>query len=93
MRLVARCPGSRGLDEGRFIEVDDHLRAVAVPGRWLYAVGDCNGRSLLTHMASYQARVCADVILGKDVVDTADAAVVPRVTFTDHQVCAVGLTY
>ena len=30
---------------------------------WLYAVGDVNGRNLLTHMGKYQARIAADVIL------------------------------
>jgi len=81
-----------GLEPGRFVEVDDRLRAVGVAGGWLFAVGDCNGRSLLTHMGKYQARVCADVILGKDAVAFADHAIVPRVTFTDPQVCAVGMT-
>ena len=32
---------------------------------WLYAVGDCNGRALLTHVGKYQARICGDVILGE----------------------------
>jgi pyruvate/2-oxoglutarate dehydrogenase complex dihydrolipoamide dehydrogenase (E3) component len=56
---------------------------------WLYAVGDCNGRALLTHMGKYQARICGDAILGKDV---AVRDLTPRVTFTDPQVAAVGLT-
>ena len=81
-----------GLEPGRPVEVDDQLRAVRVPGGWLYAVGDCNGRSLLTHMGKYQARVAGDVILGKQAAATADHGNVPRVTFTDPQVCAVGLT-
>jgi dihydrolipoamide dehydrogenase len=81
-----------GLEPGHNIEVDDHLRATAVPGGWLYAVGDCNGRALLTHMGKYQARIACDVILGRDAVDVADHGIVPRVTFTDPQVCAVGLT-
>jgi dihydrolipoamide dehydrogenase len=71
--------------------VDDRLR-VEGGGGWLYAVGDCNGRALLTHMGKYQARICADVILGRDARDVADGGIVPRVTFTDPQVCAVGLT-
>jgi pyruvate/2-oxoglutarate dehydrogenase complex dihydrolipoamide dehydrogenase (E3) component len=75
-----------GLEPGKFIPVDDQLRAA---GDWLYAVGDCNGRALLTHMGKYQARLAGDVILGKQVAATAP---VPRVTFTDPQVCAVGLT-
>ena len=81
-----------GLEPGRYVEVDDRLRARAVPEGWLYAVGDCNGKALLTHMGKYQARLAADVILGKDVTDRASDDVVPRVTFTDPQVCAVGLT-
>jgi pyruvate/2-oxoglutarate dehydrogenase complex dihydrolipoamide dehydrogenase (E3) component len=32
---------------------------------WLYAVGDINGRSLLTHSGKYQARIAADHILGE----------------------------
>ena len=81
-----------GLAPGRFVEVDDQLRAVGVPGQWLYAIGDCNGRALLTHIGKYQGRIAGDVILGKDMVDRASGAAIPRVTFTDPQVCAVGLT-
>jgi dihydrolipoamide dehydrogenase len=79
-----------GLAGGKFVDVDDQLRATGVAGGWLYAVGDCNGRALLTHMGKYQARLAGDVILGKSGV--AATAPVPRVTFTDPQVCAVGLT-
>ena len=81
-----------GLEPGRYVDVDDQLRATGVPAGWLYAVGDCNGRSLLTHMGKYQARLAGDVILGKDVAAIADHGIVPRVTFTDPQVAAVGLT-
>jgi dihydrolipoamide dehydrogenase len=81
-----------GLTPGRPVEVDDKLRAVAVPGGWLYAVGDVNGRAQLTHMGKYQARIAGDVILGKPARDQASADCVPRVTFTDPQVAAVGLT-
>ena len=38
---------------------------IGVAGGWLYAVGDCNGRALLTHMGKYQARLAGDVILGQ----------------------------
>lgn len=81
-----------GLEPGRPVTVDDRLRAEGVTGGWLYAVGDCNGRALLTHMGKYQARIAADVILGKEAADRASADWIPRVTFTDPQVCAVGLT-
>ena len=80
------------LTPGKSVWVDDQLRAVGVDGEWLYAVGDCNGRILLTHMGKYQARIAADVILGKEIVDLASSDIVPRVTFTDPKVAAVGLT-
>jgi dihydrolipoamide dehydrogenase len=81
---------SIGLEPGDYIEVDDRLR---VSGRdWLYAIGDVNGRALLTHAGKYQARIAADVILGNDVAATADGPVAPRVIFTDPQVAAVGHT-
>jgi dihydrolipoamide dehydrogenase len=81
-----------GLEPGGFVDVDDQLRATGVPGGWLYAVGDVNGRALLTHQGKYQARLCADQILGKPVEAFADHRAVPRVVFTDPQVAAVGLT-
>jgi pyruvate/2-oxoglutarate dehydrogenase complex dihydrolipoamide dehydrogenase (E3) component len=83
---------SVGLEPGKYVTVDDRLRAVGVDGEWLYAVGDCNGRALLTHMGKYQARIAADVILGRPVTNVADHGAIPRVTFTDPQICAVGLT-
>jgi dihydrolipoamide dehydrogenase len=43
-------------------------------------------------MGKYQGRLAGDHILGKDVADVADHGAVPRVTFTDPQVSAVGLT-
>jgi pyruvate/2-oxoglutarate dehydrogenase complex dihydrolipoamide dehydrogenase (E3) component len=81
-----------GLEPGRPVPVDERLRAVGVEGGWLYAIGDCNGLAPLTHMGKYHGRVAAATILGRDVTDLASHAVVPRVTFTDPQVCAVGRT-
>jgi dihydrolipoamide dehydrogenase len=81
-----------GLAPGRAITVDDHLRAVGVDGDWLYAVGDVNGRALLTHMGKYQARLAGDIVAGIDMVDLADGTAVPGVVFTDPQVGSVGLT-
>jgi len=81
-----------GLEPGEIIEVDDQMRATGVEGDWLYAVGDVNGRVLLTHMGKYQARAAAAVIMGEQAVVTADGPVSPRVIFTDPQVAAVGHT-
>ena len=80
---------SVGLEPGKPIEVDDSMRA----SDWLYAIGDVNGRALLTHMGKYQARVAADTILGEDAsCIIVDGARSPRVIFTDPQVAAVGYT-
>jgi dihydrolipoamide dehydrogenase len=81
-----------GLEPGRYIEVDDQLRATGVPGGWLYAIGDCNGRSLLTHMGKYQGRIATDAIRGRTVEAWADHWAIPRVIFTDPEVASVGLT-
>jgi len=81
-----------GLATTDFVAVDDALRVQGVEGDWLYAVGDVNGRTLVTHHGKYQARVCADVIAGKNMRASSDHGVVVRVAFTDPQVAAVGLT-
>jgi pyruvate/2-oxoglutarate dehydrogenase complex dihydrolipoamide dehydrogenase (E3) component len=79
-----------GLEPGRPIEVDDTMRVAGQD--WLYAVGDANGRVLLTHMGKYQARLAADHILGRPGQLRSDGALSPRVTFTDPQIAAVGHT-
>jgi pyruvate/2-oxoglutarate dehydrogenase complex dihydrolipoamide dehydrogenase (E3) component len=79
-----------GLRPGRPVEVTDSL---AVPGLpWLYAIGDVNGRSLLTHMGKYQAHVLSEILDGHAAAVSGDDASAPRVIFTDPQVAAVGLT-
>ncbi|MGI8557217.1 MAG: dihydrolipoyl dehydrogenase family protein [Solirubrobacteraceae bacterium] len=80
-----------GLEAGKTIPVDDRLRVADTD--WLYAIGDVNGRALLTHMGKYQGWIAADNILGKDGVRaTQDGPGSPRVVFCDPQVAAVGLT-
>jgi dihydrolipoamide dehydrogenase len=81
-----------GLDPGERLRVDERLRVHGVPGEWFYAVGDVAGLAQLTHMGKYQGRLAGDVITGRDVVDESDRRAVPRVTFTDPQVAAVGPT-
>jgi dihydrolipoamide dehydrogenase len=79
-----------GVEVDGYLEVDDRMRVAG--SDWLYAVGDVNGRALLTHMGKYQARICADHLLGKDVAATEDHYGPPQVVFTDPQVAAVGHT-
>jgi pyruvate/2-oxoglutarate dehydrogenase complex dihydrolipoamide dehydrogenase (E3) component len=80
-----------GVEPGKAIETDGHLHVQAHP--WLYAIGDVNGRALLTHQGKYQGRIAADHILGR-----ANASLVyggplsPRVVFTEPQVASVGYT-
>ena len=80
-----------GLEAGEPIKVDDSMRA----NDWLYAIGDANGRALLTHMGKYHARIAADVILGHGAACLPTNAVEsrsPRVIFADPHVAAVGYT-
>jgi pyruvate/2-oxoglutarate dehydrogenase complex dihydrolipoamide dehydrogenase (E3) component len=83
---------SVGLDDlrGKYLDTDERLRVNG--SEWLYAVGDCNGKALFTHIGKYQGRIAGDVILGKEARDVADDGKIPRVAFTDPQVASVGLT-
>jgi dihydrolipoamide dehydrogenase len=76
----------RMVPDARGIPVDAHLR---VGGR-LWAIGDVTGLSPLTHVGEYQARIVAANILGEP--REAHYEAVPRVTFTDPQAAAVGVT-
>ncbi len=94
---VGRKPGTEGIGlEDLGLATDAPLRVgddLRVPGHdWLFAVGDVNGRALLTHMGKYQGRLVADAILGREVELRSDGGRSPRVIFTDPQVGAVGLT-
>jgi pyruvate/2-oxoglutarate dehydrogenase complex dihydrolipoamide dehydrogenase (E3) component len=79
-----------GLAPGNFIHVDDRLRVPGLP--WLYAIGDVNGRSLLTHVGKHQAHLVSEIIDGADHIEMRDDRGAPRVIFTDPQIAAVGLT-
>lgn len=84
------------------LSVDDTMRVDGTD--WLYAVGDVNGRALLTHQGKYQARAAGEAIAARlngtplsvekwgRHVATADHGAVPRVVFSDPEVAAVGLT-
>lgn len=70
----------------RGIEIDEGLRAA--DGVW--AIGDCTGVALFTHVGKYQARVAAENIAGGTA--RADYRAIPAVAFTDPQVAMVGDT-
>jgi pyruvate/2-oxoglutarate dehydrogenase complex dihydrolipoamide dehydrogenase (E3) component len=77
-----------GLDPAaRWLDVDEHCRAA--DGVW--AIGDVTGKGPFTHVAMYQAGVAARSILG-EAGHGASYHALPRVTFTDPEIGAVGLT-
>jgi pyruvate/2-oxoglutarate dehydrogenase complex dihydrolipoamide dehydrogenase (E3) component len=73
--------------DARAAPVDEHLRVA--PGVW--AVGDVTGKGAFTHVAMYQARIAVADILGRR-HEPADYKALPRVTFTDPEVGAAGIT-
>ena len=68
------------------IAVDAHLSA----GKGLWAIGDCTGIRLLTHVGKYQGEVAAANILGEP--REAHYEAIPDVVYTDPQAAAVGAT-
>ena len=80
--------GALGLDEkARAVPVDDRMRVTS--GVW--ALGDLTGKGAFTHVSMYQSEIVVRDILGRP-GPAADYQALPRVTFTDPEVGAVGLT-
>jgi pyruvate/2-oxoglutarate dehydrogenase complex dihydrolipoamide dehydrogenase (E3) component len=84
---------SLGLKPGATIDVDDRMR-VTVPAHadWLYAIGDVNGRALLTQVGKYHAMVAVANIMNREATAQWDRGLAPRVIFTEPQIAAVGRT-
>ncbi|HET7763447.1 MAG TPA: NAD(P)/FAD-dependent oxidoreductase [Phycicoccus sp.] len=77
-----------GLDPGaRSLDTDGFLRA----GEKLWAIGDVTGHGAFTHMSMYQAGIALRDITGAG-GPAASYHAVPRVTFTDPEVGAVGMS-
>ena len=92
---VGRAPSLEGLDLNRAridhnregVTTDDTLRS---SNRRVFAVGDAAGRGQFTHLANAHAGlVLRRAVFGLPV--KAGALVVPRVTYTDPELAAVGL--
>ena len=93
---------SLGLGGNEGLAVDDTMLVKGTD--WLYAVGDVNGRALLTHQGKYQARAAGEAIAarlnGTQVRISHGAATwqrlhhtaVPHVVFSDPEVASVGKT-
>ena len=70
-----------------FIQVDDHMRT-NVPGIW--AIGDCNGKLGLAHVASAQGVVAVETIAGHH-PPALRYEDMPRCTYCHPQVASLGL--
>jgi pyruvate/2-oxoglutarate dehydrogenase complex dihydrolipoamide dehydrogenase (E3) component len=80
--------GAVGVDtSARGVPVDDRLRVA--PGVW--AVGDLTGKGAFTHVSMYQAGIVIRELLDEP-GPAADYRALPRVTFTDPEIGAVGVT-
>jgi len=80
-------------DDGGRLKTNSHLQTTA---SHVWAAGDVTSEYKFTHVASYEGAVAASNALaalhGKEPGCPADYRVIPRVTYTDPEVAAVGLT-
>jgi dihydrolipoamide dehydrogenase len=92
-RTAAPALSSLGLDAvgiaydgGDILKVDDDtLRAAD----HVYAIGDCIGHELSTHLGHYEGETAVKIALGDNV--RADFSAVPRAVYTDPETAGVGL--
>src|SRR5256885_11145076 len=91
-RTAAPALASLGLDAagiaydgGDILKVDDTLRAAD----HVYAIGDCIGHELSTHLGHYEGETAVKIAFGDKV--RADFSATPRAVYTDPETAAVGL--
>jgi len=76
------------LDDRGLVKVDEQSRSVSQKN--IYAIGDIVAGPPLAHKASYEAKIAAEAIAGKNVA--IDYIAIPAVCFTDPELASVGLT-
>jgi dihydrolipoamide dehydrogenase len=89
-------PNTKGLGLDKInVEADDHgfikvneLQETSVKG--IYAIGDVAGPPLLAHKASYEGRVAAEAVAGKNTAN--DARAIPAAIYTEPGIATCGLT-
>jgi pyruvate/2-oxoglutarate dehydrogenase complex dihydrolipoamide dehydrogenase (E3) component len=72
-------------DGGDILKVDDTLRAAD----HVYAIGDCIGHELSTHLGHYEGETAVKIALGDNI--RADFSATPRAVYTDPETAGVGL--
>lgn len=72
----------------RAIKTNAHMQTT---NPHIYAVGDCAGPYMFTHMAIYQSRIAVHNMLHRN-KQSVDYLAVPRVTFLTPEVASVGMT-
>jgi dihydrolipoamide dehydrogenase len=72
-------------DGGDFLKVDQTLRLADN----VYAIGDCIGHEISTHLGHYEGETAVKIALGDNV--RADFGATPRAVYTDPETAAVGL--
>jgi pyruvate/2-oxoglutarate dehydrogenase complex dihydrolipoamide dehydrogenase (E3) component len=82
-----------GLDADQPLDVDEHQRVQGTTGSGvpLLAIGDVAGKGAFTHVAMYHSPIAERTIMGED-GPGAEYSALPRVTFTDPEIGAVGMT-
>ncbi len=73
--------------EKGFVLIDERCRTNVSN---IYAIGDITGKMQLAHVASRQAAVAVNTILGKK--DSEDYSIVPSAVYTHPEIANVGLT-
>ncbi len=75
------------IDAKGFITVDSQMRTNL---DHIYAIGDVVGQPMLAHKATYEGRLAAEVIAGKQHFN--DARCIPSVAYTHPEIAWVGVT-
>ena len=75
------------LNERGLVKVDNQCRTSQ---KHIFAIGDIAPGIALAHKASYEAKIAAEVISGKNAA--IDYVAIPSVAFTDPELASVGLT-
>jgi dihydrolipoamide dehydrogenase len=76
------------LSDRGFIQVDP-FQQTNIPG--IYAIGDCTGKQMLAHKASFEGEIAVEHLLGH-AKKGLDYGQIPGCTYCEPQIASVGLT-